>query len=89
MKTYRGRNKMFEERETTCHHSFYFRELEVAWDTSKLGVRVTWSVPSRPPRDQTFLLKVIKQRTDGTTSVIKSVPCDAGSAKDVCVAEVS
>lgn len=41
------------------------------------------------PSSQTFLLKVVEQNADRTISVTKTVPCDAGEDKDICVVEVS
>lgn len=37
---------------------------------------------------QTFLLKVTKRNTDGTTTITKTVPCDDGSSAHTCVVEV-
>lgn len=38
---------------------------------------------------QTFLLKVTTQNEDGSTSMIKTVPCDAGADLDICLVEVN
>ena len=37
---------------------------------------------------QTFLLKVTKRNMDGTTTIVKTVPCD-GSNTHTCLVEVS
>ena len=34
------------------------------------------------------MLKVITGYMDGSTNVIKSIPCDAGSRTDICLVEV-
>ncbi|CAM9751779.1 unnamed protein product [Sphacelaria rigidula] len=38
---------------------------------------------------ENFLLKVTTHHTDGTISEVKSVPCEAGSAEDICMVEIS
>lgn len=44
---------------------------------------------SRPSlSSQTFLLKVVSTNADGSASIIKSVPCSAGSATELCMVEV-
>lgn len=37
---------------------------------------------------QSFLLKVVSRKADGNTSVVKSVPCEAGSSTELCMVEV-
>lgn len=38
---------------------------------------------------QTFLLKLVSHNSDGSTSVVKSMPCEAGSSEEICMIEVS
>ena len=37
---------------------------------------------------QTFLLKVMSVNADGSTAILKSVPCEAGSSTEFCMVEV-
>ena len=37
---------------------------------------------------QSFLLKIVSVNTDGSTSITKSIPCEAGSSTEFCMAEV-
>lgn len=38
---------------------------------------------------QSFLLKVVSHDNDGSTSIVRSIPCAAGSSNEVCMVEVS
>ena len=39
-------------------------------------------------RSQTFLLQITTEYTDGSTHVMKTIPCDIGSSTDICWVEV-
>ena len=45
--------------------------------------------PSQTSPVQTFLQTVTTHGTNGSLSVVKSVPCGAGSSMDICIVEVS
>eukprot|EP00903_Cladosiphon_okamuranus_P015479 g14291.t1 len=48
-------------------------------------VSMVWTGPCDV---ETFLLKVVSHKKDGSTSVIKSVPCSAGSSNELCMVEL-
>lgn len=37
---------------------------------------------------QSFLLKAVSHNDDGSTSIVKSFPCSAGSSTEICMVEV-
>ena len=53
-------------------------------------VRVCLASPGFAPISplQTFLLKIVSQNSDGSTAIIKSIPCEAGSKTELCMVEV-
>ena len=46
-------------------------------------------LPFQTPPVQTFLQTVTTHGTNGSLSVVKSIPCGAGSSIDICIVEVS
>eukprot|EP00752_Nemacystus_decipiens_P014855 g13226.t1 len=48
-------------------------------------VSMAWTDPCDV---ESFLLKVVSRGPDGSTSIVKSVPCDAGSSTELCMVEL-
>ena len=76
---------MLKLRETTRRQE-HRRVKQLAFDASNAEWTCLFCLPSSGV--QTFLLKVTTRNTDGTTTVVKSVPCEAGSITEICFVEV-
>ncbi|CAB1100369.1 unnamed protein product [Ectocarpus sp. CCAP 1310/34] len=48
-------------------------------------VSMTWTDPCDI---ETFLLKLVSRNSDGSTSIVTSVPCSAGSSSEICMVEL-
>ncbi|CAN0121836.1 unnamed protein product [Ectocarpus sp. 4 AP-2014] len=48
-------------------------------------VSMTWTHPCDV---ETFLLKLVSRNSDGSTSIVTSVPCSAGSSSEICMVEL-
>ncbi|CAM9846420.1 unnamed protein product [Ectocarpus sp. 8 AP-2014] len=46
---------------------------------------MTWTNPCDV---ETFLLKLVSRNSDGSTSIVTSVPCSAGSSSEICMVEL-
>ncbi|CAM9277620.1 unnamed protein product, partial [Ectocarpus sp. 12 AP-2014] len=49
-------------------------------------VSMTWTEPCSV---ESFLLTVVSHNNDGSTSIVKSIPCAAGSSSEVCMVELA
>ncbi|CAM9444977.1 unnamed protein product, partial [Ectocarpus sp. 13 AM-2016] len=58
---------------------------EPAADSVPRTVSMTWTNPCNP---ETFLLKLVSRNSDGSTSVVTSIPCEAGSSSEICMMEL-